>query len=157
MNKNYKYTAGICCYLVSWLGKNMYIYTAYIYWSHMPFIFVAIIKLSSKYNLMFCWLGYHLTCDISISLEIWRNFFCSHSNSIIKVVTTKFCTWHGSIAVVACAKVYRDMMDRNEITAKWNSLWIWILNRITSDMDPRWGHIVVLMVICSFELLWVIL
>ena len=33
--------------------------------------------------------------------------------------TTKCCTWYSSLAVMACARVCRDIMARNEITMKW--------------------------------------
>ena len=42
------------------------------------------------------------------------------------MIATKFCTCHDSTAVVACAKVYSNMMAQSGITRKWNSLQIWI-------------------------------
>ena len=34
------------------------------------------------------------------------------------VIATKFCTWHDSCAVVACAKICCDLMASNRITAR---------------------------------------
>ena len=44
-----------------------------------------------------------------------------------EVIATKFCTWHDSYAVVACAKCCCDMITTNWITAKWILHWIWIV------------------------------
>ena len=52
----------------------------------------------------------------SQSRFVWI-LFCSHPNSN-KVITTKFCTCHDSCAVVACAKVWCDIMTRHGITTK---------------------------------------
>ena len=43
--------------------------------------------------------------------------FHTHLNSNT-VITTKFCTWHDSCAVVACAKICCDLMASNRITAR---------------------------------------
>ena len=41
------------------------------------------------------------------------------------MIATKFCTWHDSCAVVACAKFCCDMITSNWITAKGNFHKIW--------------------------------
>ena len=43
--------------------------------------------------------------------------FCSHQ-SCIEVITTKFCTWQDSCAVVACAKFCSDMIPYSGVTLK---------------------------------------
>ena len=43
--------------------------------------------------------------------------FCSYS-CCSEVITMKFCTWHDSCAVVACAKFYSDMIPYNGVTLK---------------------------------------
>ena len=50
----------------------------------------------------------------SNSMEI---SFHSHLDSNT-VIATKFCTWHGSCAVVACAKICCDLMASNGITVR---------------------------------------
>ena len=52
------------------------------------------------------------------SMEIW---FCCHLDSN-KVNTTKFGTWHDSIAVVSCAKICCNLTASNCITPRWNLL-----------------------------------
>ena len=43
------------------------------------------------------------------------------------LITTKFCTCHDSIAVVACAKFCSNIRSRNEATMKWifYQIWFW--------------------------------
>ena len=36
------------------------------------------------------------------------------------VITTKFCTWHDSQAVMACAKICCNLTTKNWITVNWN-------------------------------------
>ena len=43
-----------------------------------------------------------------------ESLFFSHLDSN-KVIATKFCTWHNSCAVVACAKICCDLMNSNSI------------------------------------------
>ena len=50
----------------------------------------------------------------SNSMEI---SFYSHLDSIT-VIATKFCTWHDSCAVVACAKICCDLMASNGVIAR---------------------------------------
>ena len=70
-----------------------------------------------------------------IIIQIWWKF-CSHPNSN-EVITTKFCTWHGSCAVMACANICCDQMAMNGFTTKqmWCQIWIcgW---KISSEMGP---------------------
>ena len=54
--------------------------------------------------------------------------FHSHLNSNT-VIATKFCTWHDSCAVVACAKLYCDLMASNRITARRSFHRIWIAGK----------------------------
>ena len=54
--------------------------------------------------------------------------FHSHLNSNT-VIATKFCTWHDSCAVVACAKICCDLMASNGITARRNFHRIWIAGK----------------------------
>ena len=54
--------------------------------------------------------------------------FRSHLDSN-KVIATKFCTWHDSCAVVACAKVCCDLMASNGITARRSFHRIWITGK----------------------------
>ena len=58
----------------------------------------------------------------SNSMEI---SFHSHLDSNT-VIATKFCTWHDSCAVVACAKICCDLMASNGITARriFHRIWI---------------------------------
>ena len=45
------------------------------------------------------------------------------------VIAAKFCTWHDSCAVVACAKICCDLMATNEITARQSFHRIWIAGK----------------------------
>ena len=54
--------------------------------------------------------------------------FHSHIDSNT-VIATKFCTWHDSCAVVACAKICRDRMASNGITARRSFHRIWIAGK----------------------------
>ena len=49
-----------------------------------------------------------------------------HSNTVI---ATKFCTWHDSCPVVACAKLCCNLMASNGITARQRFHWIWIADK----------------------------
>ena len=61
----------------------------------------------------------------SNSMEI---SFYSHLESNT-VIATKFCTWHDSCAVMACAKICRDLMASNGITARRSFHRIWIAGK----------------------------
>ena len=77
----------------------------------------------------------------SNSMEI---SFHSHVNSNT-MITTKFCTWHDSCAVVACAKNCCDLMASNRITARWS--FVSNLNcgqKIVSETGP-WSAVCPLM------------
>ena len=54
--------------------------------------------------------------------------FHSHLDSNT-VIATKFCTWHDSCAVVACAKICCDLMASKGITARWGFHRIWIAGK----------------------------
>ena len=54
--------------------------------------------------------------------------FHSHLESN-RVIATKFCTWHDSCAVVACAKMCSDLMASNGITARRSFHRIWIAGK----------------------------
>ena len=56
--------------------------------------------------------------------------FHSHFESN-RVIATKFCTWHDSCAVVACAKICRDLMASSGITARRSFHRIWIAGKKT--------------------------
>ena len=45
------------------------------------------------------------------------------------VIATKFCAWHDSCAVVACAKICCDLMASNGITARGSFHQIWIAGK----------------------------
>ena len=51
--------------------------------------------------------------------------FHSHLDSNT-MIATKFCTWHDSCAVVACAKICCDLMASNGVTARRTFHRIWI-------------------------------
>ena len=54
--------------------------------------------------------------------------FHSHLDSNT-VIATKFCTWHDSCAVVACAKICCDLMASNGVVARRNFDRIWIAGK----------------------------
>ena len=56
--------------------------------------------------------------------------FHSHLESN-KVIATKLCRWQDSCAVVACAKICRDLMGNNGITARRIFYRIWIAGKKT--------------------------
>ena len=45
------------------------------------------------------------------------------------VIAAKFCTWHDSCAVVACAKICCDLMASNRVMARRNFHRIWIAGK----------------------------
>ena len=52
------------------------------------------------------------------------------------MITTKFCTWHDSCAVIPCVKFCCDMIINNLITAKWNFRRILI---VMENLLVKWG------------------
>ena len=56
----------------------------------------------------------------------------SHLESNI-VIATKFCTWYDSCAVVACAKICRDLVASNGIAAIRSFHRIWIAGKKTLE------------------------
>ena len=54
--------------------------------------------------------------------------FHSHLDSNT-VIATKYCTWHDSCAVVACAKLCCDLIASNGIPARWSFHRIWIAGK----------------------------
>ena len=61
--------------------------------------------------------GPRFTNVISIAIQMrWKFRFTLPS--ILILITTKFCTWHDSCAVVACAKLCCNLMASNEITGE---------------------------------------
>ena len=92
------------CYL-SGVGWPTFSRNRYILWEVLGNV-SAILHLSS-----FHW---HFAHHNSNSLAI---LFCSNPNSNA-VITTKFCTWHDSGAVVSCVKIRSDLIARKQIIAK---------------------------------------
>ena len=64
--------------------------------------------------------------------------FHSHLDSNT-VIATKFCTWHDSCAVMACAKICCDLMSGNGITARPSFYRIWIAGK---KSGPRFSWII---------------
>ena len=62
-------------------------------------------------------------CFFHLNLNLMEIYFCSHVNSS-KITAMKFCTWHDSFAVVACAKSCIDIVAKNMITLNQNFHWI---------------------------------
>ena len=76
-----------------------------------------------------CWAGSRFTNNLSIlSSTSMQNSFhyypCPN-----EVLATKFCTWHDSCVVVACAKYCNDQMYRNGTTTKQIVYQIWIMKQ----------------------------
>ena len=93
----------------------------------MPQMFTGIVPIFQRF----------FQCD-SISNKM---YVCFHPNSDI-VITTKFCTWHHSYTVVACAKICCDLMSTNGITTK--RMFPFNLNcewKLVSGMDHIVSHI----------------
>ena len=55
--------------------------------------------------------------------NLMTNFTHLYCNAL---TASKFCTWHNSCAIVACAKICCDLMARNGITTRLISHLIWI-------------------------------
>ena len=55
--------------------------------------------------------------------------FCSCVNSI-KMITTKFCTWHDSCAVMTCAEICSDLWTSDQIKTQQIFHWICIANEM---------------------------
>ena len=81
----------------------------------------------------------------------WR-FFHRNSNSMEisfhsqldsnTVIATKFCTWHDSCAVVACAKICCDLMASNGVMARRSFHRIWIAGEKTVNETGPWSLII---------------
>ena len=79
--------------------------------------------------------------DISLTCNsnLMENSFCCNSNFWYQI-TTKFCAWHDSTAVMSCAKVCIDHIFRIRMRAKWNFHLIFIFDgNIVSEMGSLFG------------------
>ena len=73
--------------------------------------------------------GPRCTNGFSIAIQIrWKLRFTLIS-ILIRVIATKFCTWHDSCAVVTCANTYCDLVASNGITARRSFHRIWIASK----------------------------
>ena len=71
--------------------------------------------------------GPRFTNGFSIAIQIRLKFrFTFDPNTVI---ATKFCTWHDSCAVVACAKICCDLFASSGITARRSFHRIWIAGK----------------------------
>ena len=69
--------------------------------------------------------------SLNLNSDLWTFY-------ITEVITTKFLTWHDSSAVVACAKICRELMPMNEVQHKYPiQLDYWVKKKIISDMDHQ--------------------
>ena len=92
------------------------------------------------YILKISWAPFHLRFfrRISNSMEISFHFHLQSN----RVIAIKFCTWHDSCAVVACAKIYRDLMASNGITARRSFHRIWIAGKKSLvKRAPSWFYL----------------
>ena len=64
--------------------------------------------------------------------------FHTHLDSYT-VIATKFCTWHDSCAVVACAKICCDLMASNGVMARWSFHRIWIAGQKHVSETGPWA------------------
>ena len=74
-----------------------------------------------------------LHCPVSLTVfpsqfKFDGNLFHSHIDSNT-VIATKFCTWHDSCAVVACATLCCDLMASNGVMARRSFHRIWIAGK----------------------------
>ena len=109
--------------LVNWciyasLGLNELNASGSSHYCHRTIFFLKWISHIRKKTLRFS----HCNSNL-IELSFW-----SHLNSN-KVIPTKFCTWHDSCAVVACAKICCDLMASYWIKARWIFHRIWIASK----------------------------
>ena len=83
------------------------------------------------------WPGVDFTNDFSIVIQnLMEISLCSHSNCS-EFITMKFCTWHGSYAVVARVKFCSHMMPYTRVTLKQ------IFHQISITMEKsivKWTH-----------------
>ena len=80
--------------------------------------------------------GTHYTNDFSIMITIYLDFitFYSYLNSI-QLIAIKICTCHESYAVMACAKLYGDVVIRKWMKIRWNCYQIWMkMEKILGEM-----------------------
>ena len=87
--------------------------------------------------LIHCCPGAHFTNVFSIEIHIWWKFTIYSVFDSDTAITTKFCTWHDSCAVLACGKICCELVANYRITGKWSFHRIWILSKkIVSEMSP---------------------
>ena len=96
------------------------------------------------------------TNDFSIAIQIrWKfRFTLTHLDSNT-AIATKFCTWHGSCAVVACGKMCCDLMAFHRIWIAGKKIVsetgrCWTNSRGTGDFDQMriWRHCNVWVAVC---------
>ena len=83
----------------------------------------------------------------SNSMEIT---FRSHLDSN-SVIVTKFCTWHDSCAVVACAKICCDLMASDGITARRSFHRIWIAGKKSLVKRAQGPHVPLSVIMTSWH------
>ena len=94
-------------------------------------------KEAGRQQQWYYWYGVHFTNDFSIVIQIRQKLYSAHP-SYTKVVATKFCTWHNSCTVVACAKFCSVIIPYNEVTLTPIFHLIWItLQKLPRKMVPR--------------------
>ena len=71
------------------------------------------------------WPGARFTNSFSIAIQIRWKFCFTLTSILIAWWLSKFCTWHDSCAVVACAKICCDLMASNGITIRRSFHRIW--------------------------------
>ena len=82
------------------------------------------------------------TCHWLFFQRNWNSMqisFCCHLD-FHKVIATKFCTWHNSCTILACAKMCFHLMASNRITARWIFHWIRILRKKSLVKRGHWSH-----------------
>ena len=95
-------------------------------WDHNAFVKWVPNNIFVVYNGNYPW---HQHIETPGPIFLYRNSnsieisFRSHLDSNT-VIATKFCTWHDSCAVVACAKICCDLIASNVIT-RWSFHRIW--------------------------------
>ena len=57
---------------------------------------------------------------------------------LVNQITTRFCTWHDSSAVMSCAKLCSDQCIRFYIGGKWNCNEIWIMMDTNHEWNSPW-------------------
>ena len=107
---------------------------------------LSVTRVSTDTRAPFHWRIFHRNSN---SMEI---SFHSHLDSNT-VIATKFCTWHDSCAVVACAKLCCDLMASNGIMARRSFHRIWIAGKKTlvKRAPVYTQQVVELMQICPKE------